>query len=124
LAVDVDILSYVIVGFGCLGILAGIAFLIGTVRFIRSAEPAAATVVEYETRTSRDSEGGTVQLLHPIVEFEDRNGRSQRITMDCGSSGAPPFPTGSLVEGWREVVAPDHAEQAAEPTPTPDRPGD
>ena len=95
---DVAILSYVITGFGCLGILAGIAFLVGTIRFLRSAEPAAATVVEYETRVSRDSEGGSVQLLHPIVQFEDRDGRTQRVTMHCGSSGAPPFPTGSRVE--------------------------
>jgi hypothetical protein len=96
-----DYLSYVIIGGGCLAILAGLAFLAGTARFLRAADRAAATVVGYETQVSRVSrDDGEVEahFLHPVVEFEDGAGRRHRVTMDTGGTGEPPFPVGGRVE--------------------------
>jgi hypothetical protein len=97
-----DSLSYFIIGGGCLAILAGLAFLAETARFLRAASRAAAAVVGYETRVGRVSreDGGKVEthFLHPVVEFEDGAGRRHRVTMDTGSTGEPPFPVGSRVE--------------------------
>jgi hypothetical protein len=96
-----DFLSYVILGGSCVAVLAGLAFLAGTVRFLGAADRAAATVVGYETRVSRVSrDDGQVEahFLHPVVDFEDGAGRRHRVAMDTGSTGELPFPVGSRVE--------------------------
>ena len=95
-------LSYVIIGGGCLALLAGIAWFAHTAWFLRAADRAGATVVGYETRVGRvrRDDGGEVEahFLHPVVEFEDGAGGRHRVTTDTGSAGEPPFPVGSRVE--------------------------
>ncbi len=107
-----DLLSYVIIGGGCLAIVAGLAFLAGTVRFLLAASRAAATVVGYESRVSRvNRDDGWVEtyFLHPVVEFEDGAGRRYKVTMDTGSTGEPPFPVGSRVEVLFQLGGPAKA---------------
>src|SRR5262245_23600531 len=92
------IVSIVMIVSGVATVLIGLAFFVGTVRFLGTAERAAGVIVGHETQVSTDSDGTRMAYIHPVVEFEDGNGRQHRVTLATGTAGFQPFPAGRQVE--------------------------
>jgi hypothetical protein len=103
------IFSTVIIISGGVTVLIGLAFLVGTIRFLRTAERAAGVIVGHEAQVSTDSEGCKTAYVHPVVEFEDAAGKKHRVTLATGTAGFHPFPAGRQVE---ILYPPDNPEKA------------
>lgn len=103
------VISIMIIVSGAVSMLIGLSFFVGTIRFLRIAERAAGVIVGNEIKVSKESDGTRTSFLHPVVEFEDGDGRKHRITLATGTAGVKPFPPGSQVE---VLYPPDNPERA------------
>ena len=95
-------------GIGGLFAVIGYAMLYHTLRFLRVAVRARATVVGYDPRTSTSNDNRTSTFYHAKIEFMDQLGMQHNVTMSVGT-GSPSYPEGSIVD---ILFDPDRPERA------------
>ena len=76
----------VFLAFGVPSSVVGVICFIRMIRFRRNACSTLGTVIGHETKTCEDENRRTTTLYYPVVEYQDANGKTYRVTMSVGTS--------------------------------------
>ncbi len=79
----------VFLAFGVPSSVGGVAWFVRMIRFRRNACSTLATVIGHETQRCVDENRHTTTLYYPVVEYQDANDKTYRVTMRVGSNWIP-----------------------------------
>lgn len=79
----------VFLAFGVPSSVVGVTWLVRMIRLCRNACSTLGTVIGHETKTCEDENRHMTTLYYPVVEYQDANGKTYRVTMSVGSNWIP-----------------------------------